>query len=83
MEVILLTSLFSVVFAVLFLSLFLRERQVREFGGLEREALMPLDDADDTDFPRTRVSNQQPRRAACSGKHGDEKKCCQGCPCQK
>lgn len=47
MEVILLTSLFSVVFAVLFLSLFLRERQVRDFGGLEREALMPLDDGDE------------------------------------
>lgn len=52
MEVILLTSLFSVVFAVLFLSLFLRERQVRDFGGLEREALMPLDDGDEDLAPR-------------------------------
>jgi len=46
MEILLLTTLFSVVFAVLFLSLFLRERQVRGFGGVEREALMPLDDGD-------------------------------------
>jgi len=47
MEILLLTTLFSVVFAVLFLSLFLRERQVRGFGGVEREALMPLDDGDE------------------------------------
>lgn len=47
MEVILLTTLFSVAFAVLFLALFLRDRQLREFGGMEREALMPLDDGDE------------------------------------
>lgn len=46
MEVLLLTTLFSIVFAVLFLTLFLRERQTRGFGGIERDALMPLDDGD-------------------------------------
>jgi hypothetical protein len=44
MEVLLLTTLFSVVFAVFFLALFIRDRQNRPFGGIEREALLPLDD---------------------------------------
>ena len=44
MEVLLLTTLFSIVFAILFLSLFLRDRQLRDFGGVDREALLPLDD---------------------------------------
>lgn len=44
MEVLLLTTLFSVVFAVFFLALFIRDRQTRKFGGIEREALLPLDD---------------------------------------
>jgi hypothetical protein len=44
MEVLLLTTLFSVVFAVFFLTLFIRDRQTRRFGGVEREALLPLDD---------------------------------------
>lgn len=44
MEVLLLTTLFSVVFAVFFLALFIRDRQKRPFGGIEREALLPLDD---------------------------------------
>ncbi len=53
MEVILLTTLFSVAFAVLFLALFLRDRQLREFGGMEREVLMPLDDGDESrELPR-------------------------------
>ena len=47
MEVLLLTTLFSIVFAVLFLSLFLRDRQLRDFGGVDREALLPLDDGDE------------------------------------
>lgn len=44
MEVLLLTTLFSVVFAVFFLALFVRDRQTRRFGGTEREALLPFDD---------------------------------------
>ena len=44
MEALLLTTLFSVVFAVFFLALFIRDRQTRRFGGLEREALLPLED---------------------------------------
>ena len=44
MEVLLLTTLFSVAFAALFLTLFVRERQVRRFGGAERDALLPFDD---------------------------------------
>lgn len=44
MEVLILTTLFSVAFAALFLVLFVRERQVRRFGGIERDALLPFDD---------------------------------------
>ena len=66
MEVLLLTTLFSVVFAVLFLTLFLRERQVRPFGGIERDALMPLDEA------------TEPAKTDPVGKN----KCSQGCRCQ-
>ena len=51
MEVLLLTTLFSVVFAVFFLALFIRDRQKRPFGGIEREALLPLDD--DAVTPKT------------------------------
>lgn len=60
MEVLLLTTLFSVVFAVLFLVLFLRERQVRRFGGVERDALMPLDDASEGDKTRAEKNNFAP-----------------------
>lgn len=61
MEVILVTTLFSVAFAVLFLALFLRDRQLRDFGGMEREALMPLEDGDE---PRS-VHPPKPQAEAC------------------
>lgn len=89
MEVLLLTTLFSVVFAVLFLTLFLRDRQVRRFGGVERDALMPLDDGD-APLPvsgQTKESppkdREQPRHegCGCGGKenHSEKKKSCEGC----
>lgn len=54
MEVLLLTTLFSVVFAVFFLALFIRDRQTRKFGGIEREALLPLED----DFPNQEAGDK-------------------------
>lgn len=48
MEVLLLTTLFSIVFALLFLGLFVRDRQLRDFGGVDREALLPLDEVEDS-----------------------------------
>ena len=53
MEVLLLTTLFSVVFAVLFLMLFIRERQVQRFGGAERDALLPFDDGQEVKKDQT------------------------------
>jgi len=58
MEVLLLTTLFSVVFAVFFLTLFIRDRQTRRFGGVEREALLPFDDGDPA--PRDPKSETSP-----------------------
>ncbi|MBL9153143.1 MAG: hypothetical protein JNK37_11675 [Verrucomicrobiales bacterium] len=83
MEVLLLTTLFSVAFAVLFLALFLRDRQVRRFGSVERDALMPLDDGDP--LP-SRQAKAESRGCGCGGHRKQpgkkEKICCQGCPCQ-
>lgn len=91
MEVLLLTTLFSVVFALFFLAMFLRERQVRRFGGVERDALMPLDDGDEWPAapapPHAGHSHDHASHGCGCGDHGSEsrprgKKSCQGCPCQ-
>lgn len=85
MEVLLLTTLFSVAFAVLFLALFLRDRQVRRFGSVERDALMPLDDGDPLPVGRDKAGAHG---CGCGGHRKSEgmkekgKICCQGCPCQ-
>ncbi|MCB1230964.1 MAG: hypothetical protein KDN19_11885 [Verrucomicrobiae bacterium] len=71
MEVLFLTSLFSVVFAILFLSFFLRDRQVRQFGGIERDALMPLDDGDE--ISALPISSAKSTTSGGKG-HDDQKK---------
>ncbi len=83
MEVLLLTTLFSVVFAILFLTLFLRERQVRRFGGMERDALMPLDDGDLSDHRSTTVAfpNPSPDPAALPAKAVGGSRGCGECRC--
>ena len=47
MDILILTTLFSVLFAALFLILFLRMRQVQSESSLEQDSLLPLWDEDD------------------------------------
>ncbi|MCB1090003.1 MAG: hypothetical protein KDL87_00625 [Verrucomicrobiae bacterium] len=88
MEVILLTTLFSLAFAGFFLILFLRDRQVRRFGGVERDALMPLDDGDEPALSghHHHGHSHGSEKCGCGGhgtsEKGSKKKSCQGCPCQ-
>ncbi|MCB1234084.1 MAG: hypothetical protein KDM91_03325 [Verrucomicrobiae bacterium] len=83
MEVLLLTTLFSVAFAVLFLALFVRDRQRRVFGGAEREALLPLDDEWDGSGhhgqPRAHGSEDPPRAGEGHEEHDDHGE--EGCGC--
>lgn len=56
MEVIFLTTLFSILFAVLFLLLFLRVRQNGD-SCADQDALLPLIDHEPTGVPETRSSS--------------------------
>ncbi len=44
MEVLIFTLFISLLLAILFVVLFLRDQQKRESGSLDQEALLPLDD---------------------------------------
>ncbi|MCF6311243.1 MAG: hypothetical protein L3J39_02220 [Verrucomicrobiales bacterium] len=50
MEVLIFTLFVSLLLAVLFIILFLRDRRGRQTSSLDQEALLPLED-DDSDLP--------------------------------
>ncbi len=58
MEVLALTLFLSLLFAVLFLFLFVRERKQRGPGGVERDSLIPFDGDDDFSAPSGHQKDQ-------------------------